>query len=194
MKPRDAAPCSGVRGRLVVLSGPSGVGKSAVVDRVLRDPRFGRAITATTRAPRPGERDGVDYHFLDVDTFRARLGQGWFLEHAEVYAQLYGTPRSSVDAVLASGRHCILVIDVQGADTLRREAPDSIFVFLEAPDRRELERRLRSRGGDDPTSVDRRLDACERELREADRFAHRLVNLDVDATARAVAALVGVVL
>jgi guanylate kinase len=181
----------------VVISGPSGVGKSAVADRLLKDSRFARAVTATTRAPRPGERDGVDYVFLSVDEFRRRIGEGWFLEHAQVYGRLYGTPRANVDAVLASGRHCVLVIDVQGAETLRSaglEQGGAVFVFLSAPDRTELERRLRSRGGDDAESVARRLDEVARESEHAARFAHHLVNHDVGATARAVAALVGVAL
>ena len=135
------------RGRLLVLSGPSGVGKTVVGERILKDPRFGRAITATTRAPREGERDGVDYHFLTVEEFRRRLAAGWFLEHAEVYGRLYGTPVASVEDLRAAGLHCLLVIDVQGAATLRRQGVDALFVFLDPPSLDELARRLAGRDG-----------------------------------------------
>lgn len=168
-----------------MLSGPSGVGKTAVAERLLADPRVARAITATTRAPRPGERDGVDYLFLSMDEFRRRLADGWFLEHADVYGRLYGTPRSSVEAVLASGRHCLLVIDVQGVATLRSAGTPATFVLLEPPSREELERRLKTRGSDDPASqAARRLDEAERELARAALFDHRVVNADLEAAAQ----------
>ena len=123
---------------------------------------------------------------------RTRLAQGWFLEHAEVYGRLYGTPRHEVHAVLASGRHCVLVIDVQGAATLRRDGVEAAYVFLDPPSRDELERRLRARGGDDAASVARRLAEAAHELDEAASFAHRVVNADLEAASRAVAHLLGV--
>lgn len=180
------------RGRLVVVSGQSGVGKTAVIERLLRHPRFARAVTATTRPPRAGERDGIDYVFLDRAEFERRLAAGWFLEHAEVYGRLYGTPRSEVERVLSSGRHGLLVIDVQGAATLRREGVEGVFVFLLSPDPKELERRLRARALDGPEEVARRLAAAERELSEAHRFDRVLVNDDLEATARKLAREVGV--
>ena len=183
---------SAPRGRLLVVSGPSGVGKTAVADRLLKDPRIARAITATTRAPRVGERDGGDYLFLAADEFRRRVAAGWFLEHADVYGRHYGTPRSSVEAVLASGRHCLLVVDVQGVATLRAAGTDAVFVLLEPPSRAELERRLKTRGSDDPTDQRRRLEEAERELARTDLFDHRVVNADLELAARAVAATVGV--
>jgi guanylate kinase len=182
------------RGRLVILSGPSGVGKTAVIDRLLLDPRFDRAVTATTRPPRAGERDGVDYVFLAKDEFERRVAAGWFLEHADVYGRLYGTPRSHAEAILASGRHCLLNIDVQGAASLRAAAVDALFVFLVPPSLAELERRLRDRGLDSPTAVADRLAAVDREMAEAPRFDLRLVNRDLETTARKLAAAVGVAL
>ena len=175
-------------GRLLVVSGPSGVGKSAVVERLLQDPRFGRAITATTRAPRPGERDGVDYLFLAEDDFSRRLAAGWFLESATVYGRLYGTPRSTVDEVLATGRHCVLVIDTQGAATIRRSGVPAVYVFLLPPSWEELVRRLTSRGGDTPESQARRVAEAHREMAEASHFDVRLVNDRLEDTVRAVAA------
>jgi guanylate kinase len=188
----SAAATAGTRGRLLVLSGPSGVGKSAVAERVLKDPRFARAVTATTRPPRAGEVDGVAYLFLSRAEFERRVAAGWFLEHAEVYGRLYGTPRSSVEAVLASGRCCLLVIDVQGAATLRRQGVEGRYVFLAAPTAADLERRLRGRGLDAPAEIARRLAAAEAELSEAHRFDRVLVNDDLEATARKLALEVGV--
>ena len=185
---------SGPRGRLVVVSGPSGVGKTAVVDRLLVDPRFARAVTATTRAPRRGERDGVDYVFLARDEFERRIAAGWFLEHADVYGRLYGTPRSHAEAILASGRHCLLNIDVQGAATLRAAGVAALFVFLVPPSLAELERRLRERGLDATDVVAGRLAAVDREMAQAERFDVRLVNRDLDVTARKLALSVGVAL
>lgn len=184
----------GPRGRLVVVSGPSGVGKTAVIDRLLVDPRFGRAVTATTRAPRQGEQDGVDYVFLSKDDFLRRVAAGWFLEHADVYGRLYGTPRNEAEAILASGRHCLLNIDVQGAATLRAAGVEALFVFLVPPSLAELERRLRERGLDAAEVVAGRLAAVDREMAQAERFDVRLVNRDLDVTARKLALSVGVAL
>jgi guanylate kinase len=175
----------------VVVSGPSGVGKSVVVERLLEDPRFARAVTATTRAPRGDERDGVHYRFLAGDEFRRRVAEGWFLEHAVVYGNLYGTPREGVEAIVATGRHCVLVIDVQGAETLRRIGVDALFVFLEPPSLEELARRLRARGGDSSESVERRLADAREELRRGATWDHRIVNHDVDRAAREIASLAG---
>ena len=177
------------RGRLAILSGPSGVGKSAVADRLLKDLHIRRAVTATTRAPRTGEKDGVDYHFLSRDEFLRRLTAGWFLEHAEVYGNFYGTPKSSVETGLAAGFHCVLVIDVQGAATLREAGVDAIYVLLTAPDAREMERRLRSRALDSSDEIARRLAAAEAELSAAARFDHVVVNDRLEDTARNIAAM-----
>ncbi len=191
----SAAPSRAVpRGRLLVLSGPSGVGKTVVAERLLLDPRFGRAITATTRAPRAGERDGVDYHFLTVEEFRRRLAAGWFLEHAEVYGRLYGTPVASVEDLRAAGRHCLLVIDVQGAATLRRQGVDALFVFLDPPSLDELARRLAGRDGVDSPAFLKRMAAAATELAQAPTFDCRVINLEIEDAARKVAACAGVTL
>lgn len=191
---RPPAPRSPSDGRLIVVSGPSGVGKTAVIDLLLKDRRFGRAVTATTRAPREGEQEGVDYLFLAKDEFLRRVAAGFFLEHADVYGRLYGTPRSEADRVLASGRHCLLNIDVQGAASLRAANVEALFVFILPPSLAELERRLKIRGSDAEEIVLGRLAAVDREMAEAGRFDVRLVNRDLGATARKLALAVGVAL
>jgi guanylate kinase len=180
------------RGRLVVVSGPSGVGKTALIDRLLADARFARAITATTRAPRGAERDGVDYVFLEPGEFRRRVADGWFLEHAEVYGRSYGTPKESVEGVCLAGRHCLLNVDVQGAATLRRLGVDALYVFVTPPSLEELERRIRARGQDFPDTLARRLAAARGEMARSGEFDVVLVNDDLEETARRLAEVVGV--
>jgi len=181
-----------VDGRLVVISGASGAGKTSVAYRVLEDARFERAVTATTRAPRPGERDGVDYHFIGETEFRARWAAQGFLAPAEVYGDLYGTPRENVERIRASGRHCLLVIDVQGVEDLKTQDVEGLYVFVDAPSFEELERRLRGRGKDAADRIEARLAAARAELEKKDLFERVLVNDDVERAARELAAWVGV--
>jgi guanylate kinase len=182
------------RGLLVVLSGPSGVGKTSVAERLLRSPGFARAVTATTRAPRTGEVDGVDYRFLDEPTFRAALARGEFLEHADVHGRLYGTPKRSVESILERGLTCLLVIDVQGAATLRASLPragiDALHVFVAPPSDAELERRLRARGTDAPAEIARRLAAARGEMARSGEFDTVVINDDLDRAVGEIARLV----
>ncbi|MCE9637171.1 MAG: guanylate kinase [Planctomycetes bacterium] len=172
-------------GFLVVLSGPSGVGKSSVAAQLVGDPRFGRAVTATTRAPRAGERDGVDYHFFTTERFNDAIAHDEFIEHAKVHGNLYGTPKSSVRRVIEAGKACLLVIDVQGAATLRHQGEDALFVFLAPPSEAALQTRLRSRGTEPPGQLELRIrNALQEELPRAREFDHVVVNDDL---ARAVA-------
>lgn len=178
------------RGLLVVLSGASGVGKTAIAARLMRMPQFARTVTATTRAPRAAERDGVDYHFLTDAAFREKIARGEFLEHAQVHGRLYGTPREAVRAIVDQGLVCLLVIDVQGAATLRRNKVEGRFVFVAPPSEEELERRLRGRGTDSPAAISQRLANARHEMAQSASYDAVVINDDLDRAVREIAALV----
>lgn len=168
--------------RLVVLSGPSGVGKSTVV-RELRAayPQVWVSVSATTRLPRPGEVDGVHYHFLDRAEFLRRVDRGEFLEWAEFAGHLYGTPRAEVTRRLAQGSSVLLEIDLQGARQVRSTHPDALLVFLKPPSWEELVRRLTERATEPPEVVRRRLEAAQKELAAEPEFDLTVINTDVKA-------------
>lgn len=165
---------------LFVLSGPSGAGKSTVVDEVLKASRFPlrRAITATTREPRPGEAAGVDYHFWPRGRFEAAIAGGELVEFAVVHGHdYYGTPRTEVDGPRIAGSGVLLVIDVQGAAAVRAKYPhDHTSVFLDVPDMAELERRLRARNTESEERIARRLATAAQETARAGEFDVRVVN------------------
>jgi guanylate kinase len=165
------------RPRLVVISGPSGVGKDTVIER-LRDayPEAHFAVTATTRPRRPGEIDGVHYFFLDPTTFAERLAQGEFMESAVVYSHRYGVPKAPVRQALQRGQDVVIKVDVQGAATIRELVPHGIFVFLAPESMDELLQRLQSRKSDDPDVLMARFMAADRELRRAQEFDYLIFN------------------
>ena len=164
---------------LVVLSGPSGVGKDAVLGELRKlDRPWHFAVTATTRAMRPGEREGVDYIFLDGDTFARMRERDQFLECAEVYGRWYGVPRSQARDALRDGRDVFLKIDVQGAATIRRMAPEALLIFLIPPSFEELSQRLKGRMTESACELDRRLRTAEDELAQVHHFDYRVVNPD----------------
>lgn len=169
------------RGLLVVIAGPSGVGKGTVWNRVLErlpDARF--SISVTTRDPRPGELDGVDYHFVSREEFRRLIETGQLLEWAEYAGNLYGTPRSWAQQQIAGGTVGILDIEVQGALQVRERVPDALLVFLAPPSLDELERRLRGRGTEDDDAVAQRLTEARRELDRRTAFDIVIVNDDLE--------------
>ena len=181
------------RGTLIVLAGPSGVGKGSVVERLRsRDPEgLSLSISATTRPIRPGETDGVDYLFVDDAGFDDMIEAGELLEWAEVYrGRRYGTPRSFVERSLASGRDVILEIDVKGAEQVRAKVPDAVLIFLAPPSMAELESRLRGRGTEDDERIARRLETAAWEITQQDRFDRVVVNDDVERAAEEVAAII----
>lgn len=172
------------RARLTVLSGPSGVGKGTVVAKV-RDlyPQVWVSVSCTTRSPRPGEQDGVQYSFLTRPEFEAMIAAGDMLEHAEFAGNLYGTPRAAVQHRLAMGQPALLEIELQGARQVREAMPDARFVFLAPPSWQELTRRLTGRATEDADRIKARLERAEVELAAASEFDDVLVNEDVEATA-----------
>jgi guanylate kinase len=174
------------RGRLIVLAGPSGVGKSHIV-AALRErlPDLFFSVSATTRAPRPGEVDGRDYFFVGDAGFDRMIGRGELLEWAEIHGGLQrsGTPREPVEQALADGRPVLVEVDLSGARAVKAALPESISVFVEPPSMDELERRLRSRGTETPAQFARRLETARAELAARDEFDVALVNHDVGAVA-----------
>lgn len=165
---------------LVVVSGPSGVGKSTVVSEVLRQrPDVWLSVSATTRSPRPGERDGVEYFFMSDAQFDELVSSGGLLEWAEFAGNRYGTPRRPVEDHRAAGQPVLLEIEVQGARQVRGSVPDATLVFLAPPDTAVLRARLEGRGTEDKQALARRLRAAEAELAAAGEFDFVLVNADV---------------
>ena len=176
---RSSEPTPSRRGRLFVLSGPSGVGKDAVLAKVRKLGRpYHFTITATTRRKRAGERDGVDYIFLSRDKFERMIEAGELLEWAEVHGNLYGVPKSQVVEARDRGLDVIMKIDVQGAATIRRMTPDATLIFLAPPDMAALERRLRTRDTESESEFRIRLETARSEMEEACRFDHIVVNHD----------------
>ena len=171
------------RGKLVIVSGPSGAGKTTVLAGVFeRSPLpLAKSVSATTRSPRPGEVDGVDYHFISAEEFERRRRRGDFLECCEVFGsgQWYGTLESEVSRGLQNGKWVVLEIDVQGALEVTERFPDAITIFISPGEREELERRLRGRGTESDDAVARRLTQARRELDMAGRYRYRVVNDDV---------------
>jgi guanylate kinase len=179
MEPEPSAP------RLTVLSGPSGVGKSSVIAEIRRQhPAVWLSVSVTTREPRPGETDGVEYHFLDQAAFQAMVDQDLLLEHAVFAGNSYGTPRAPVEARLAAGLPALLEIDLQGARQVRAAMPDAQLVFLKPPSWDELVKRLRGRGTEPAEVIERRLAEAERELAAEGEFDRVLVNRSVPVAAR----------
>jgi guanylate kinase len=162
---------------LVVLSGPSGVGKDAVLERVKeRGLPFHYAVTATTRPRRPSEKEGIDYYFLSEEDYDRMLAEGGFLEHAHVYEHRYGVPKAPLRRALAEGRDVIMRTDVQGVETIQRLVPEAVVIFLAPPSVEELERRLSARKTDSPEAQRLRLETARREMDRAAEFDYVVVN------------------
>jgi len=172
-------------GGLIVLSGPAGVGKTTVGERLCRDLGLRRSVSATTREPRPSEVDGRDYFFLTEEQFRERLARGEFLEHARVHGHLYGTPRAPIEEAVRAGETCLLVIDVQGGAQVQKSWPEALFIFLDAPDA-ALEERLVGRNTEGRAEREARLAAATDERCYKENYDYCVTNDDLD---RAVAEL-----
>jgi guanylate kinase len=166
-------------GSLFVIVAPSGAGKTSLVRGLLQDePDVRLSVSFTTRAPRPGERDGIDYRFVSVSDFERRRTEGEFLEWARVHDNLYGTSRAWIESQMSAGQDIILEIDCQGAEQVKRLYPDAVGVFIAPPSIAELARRLRARAQDTEAVIQRRIDAAQDELSQAARFEYVIINQD----------------
>lgn len=182
---------AGYRRFVVVISGPSGVGKSSFVDGLLRSPlELVYSVSATTRPRRPHEEEGRDYRFLTREEFRRRVAEGAFVEWAEVHGELYGTLRSEVDATLASGRNVLLDIDVQGGRAVRRVYADAVLIFVLPPSMEALESRLRGRGTDSEERIRVRLENARREIELMPEYDYAVVNDDLEVAKQQVHAII----
>ena len=172
------------KGVLLVVSGPSGVGKSTVIRKLMdRRGNMEFSVSATTRAPRPGEVDGKDYYFVTRERFMEMVEHGDLLEHAEFVGNCYGTPRAPVEAKLAEGICVVLDIEVQGAEQVKTQMPRALTVFLAPPSLEDLERRLRGRGTESEETILSRLERARQELPLAERYDHTVINDDADRAA-----------
>lgn len=178
-------------GILFVISGPSGVGKGTIKDRLL--PHLSNivmSVSATTRMPREGEIEGQDYFFLSAAEFSSMLDRGEFLEHAQVYTNMYGTPRQYVLENLQEGNDVLLEIDIQGAMQVQQSMPEGVFIFIEPPSIEELSKRICSRGKDSEESIARRLAACEEEMEHLRYYDYSVVNDDLETAVNKVQAII----
>jgi guanylate kinase len=175
----------------VVLAATSGTGKTTLARRLVdSSPAYVFSVSATTRPPRQGERDGVDYHFLPEEIFERRIREGAFAEWARVHGRLYGTPRSELDAAAVRGEHVVLDIDVQGASQIRRSVPGACLIFVLPPSVDIMMARLEGRGTEDRSEVARRLRSARDELQAASDFDYVVVNDDLDTCLAEIRAIV----
>jgi guanylate kinase len=180
-----------VSGNLIVVSAPSGAGKSSLVNAVLAaDPRLRLSVSHTTRAPRPGEQNGREYHFVDAAAFEAMAARGEFMERARVHGNLYGTSQRWIQETRERDFDILLEIDWQGAQQVRRIFPDAVTVFILPPSMQELERRLRSRGKDSEAAIRERLTNATDEMAHAKEFDYCIINNDFSEATQELAAII----
>ena len=178
------------KGKTFIVSGPSGVGKSTVLKALLeKRPDLYFSVSATTRSPRPGELDGIHYHFMDVDSFRKWIAMDQFLEYAEYVGNFYGTPKKYVDRAMDDGRDVILDIEIQGANQICAKRPETVRIFIAPPSWVELERRLTARGTDSQEVIQSRLLRAKVELQTASSYDYLVINDTVEQAVAEMAAI-----
>ena len=170
--------------KLIILTGPSGVGKGTVVKEILdKDKNICISVSATTRSPRKGEKEGENYYFLSEENFKEMINKNLFLEWAKFAGNYYGTPLSFVKDKIEDGFIVLLEIEVEGAKQIKDKFPDSLSIFILPPSKEELERRIRNRGTEKEESINRRLSRSTYEIASSDEFDFKVTNRDVDETA-----------
>lgn len=174
------------KGLLVVISGPSGAGKGTIYKRIIAETDMKRSISVTTRAPRPGEVDGVDYYFRTEEEYQQMIAAGEFLETAAVYENYYGTPKAPVFENLENGSDVLFEVDVHGARSIKKKYPEAVAIFVMTPTFEDLEKRLRARGTESEESLKTRLGAAKRELGKYELFDYIVFNDDVDVATQEV--------
>ena len=177
--------------KLIILTGPSGVGKGTVVKEILRkDKKIWLSVSATTREPRGGEKEGENYYFLNQEKFKKMIEQNLFLEWAQFAGNYYGTPLSSVDEKIKKGFTVLLEIEVEGARQIKNKFPNSLSIFLLPPDKEELERRIRNRGTEKEEAIKKRLLRANYEISASNQFDFAIVNHNVNETAKRIIKLI----
>ncbi|MGI6360805.1 MAG: guanylate kinase [Bacillota bacterium] len=172
------------KGLLVIISGPSGVGKGAISNELMhRNPQYAYSVSATTRPPRFGEVDGINYYFVSKKQFLQMKDNNEFLEWAEVYDNFYGTPCKAVEKLLMKDKKVILELDTQGAMQVKSACPEGIFIFVLPPSLAELRRRITARKTDDPESIEHRLSCAENEIKMADQYDYTVINDELETAA-----------
>ena len=178
------------KGLLLVVSGPSGCGKGTVLSQVFaKQPNTYYSVSATTRAPRPGEVDGVQYHFLTKEAFEEKIAAGQMLEYAQYAGNYYGTPAQAVDAQLAEGKNVVLEIEVQGAKQVKQRRPEAVMIFIMPPSMKELRRRLTDRGTESQEVIQRRMETARQEMPQAKDYDYIVFNDTVEEAAEDICAI-----
>ena len=177
------------KGLLVILSGPAGSGKGTVGGRLRELSPFEFSVSATTRAPRPGEIDGVHYHFITKEDFKHKIETGEMLEHAEYVGNYYGTPKAPVDAALAEGKNILLDIEVQGALQIKEKMPDAVMIYILPPDYETLLSRIRGRGTETEEVIQKRMTQARGEIEVFDKYDYIVTNDDFDRAAHDILAI-----